>query len=103
MVAGKVSLGFNRHHFPGSSSNYAASVDPLASASRRNSPCETRKDGEISPSRTWRMINYTLLSNAYSPNKPPYQCPTCPRAIQRLGCRLVGLSRGLGSHRRQKE
>ncbi|GIY16183.1 hypothetical protein CDAR_310511 [Caerostris darwini] len=48
------------------------------------------------------MINYTLLPNTYSPNKPPYQCPTCPRVTQRLGCRLVGLSHGLGSHRRQR-
>ncbi|GIY73284.1 hypothetical protein CDAR_253221 [Caerostris darwini] len=47
------------------------------------------------------MINYTLLPNTYSPNKPSCQCPTCPRVIQRLGCRLVGLWRGLGSHRRQ--
>ncbi|GIY57704.1 hypothetical protein CDAR_431031 [Caerostris darwini] len=48
------------------------------------------------------MINYTLLTNTYSPNKPPYQCPTCPRVIQRRGCRLIGLSRGLGSHRIQR-
>ncbi|GIX85598.1 hypothetical protein CEXT_417381 [Caerostris extrusa] len=76
----------SRHHFPGSSPNNAASGDPLTSVSRRISPCV-------------RSMFHAIIKHGQTDR---YLCSWSRRVIQRLGCRLVGLSCGLGSHRRQR-